>query len=426
MSLRKFKHDLIRGLGSCYIELENCNEIAKYKDIVVFGLTNSISFDQQVEGTRSHYLYGLAELYNDNEYFVLRITDRLNKRIYNTDLFIHLIEHLVPFAQNGSLNAKNELYRVYNVYLKKFNRNEEYYIKLDRLCSCLLQVDGIKFIKYHLGKINKLRKKPSEEDLGWFHNNAVSRYKEEVYSLFQTVYPSFPTSPIYLKTPEVVTHNLLLEMLEDEDWNNKLYFYSLKASKEEVEKTIDYMIDCEDINTLRKLLQVLGNRGGSLYKLESVLELRNKYGEEVNDLLYDYVREVRCDMIKKLGYTLLKDKSKRAVGLQMIANNYTKDDYGTLLINVKKVKVDYQESEDWFDLYYCIIELLDNNRKNLPEELLLHMYNESLSSFIREQVFAVMHKRRLLTPKLIEEALCDSDYDMNKKAYIYKKKYIQR
>ena len=98
-TVKQFKHDMVRGIGSCYIELDSSKNIDVYKEAVLFGLTNAISFEQQMEGTRSDYLYDLTLFFNDESYFVNGVIDRLKKKIYSDGLFIHLVEHLVVFAK---------------------------------------------------------------------------------------------------------------------------------------------------------------------------------------------------------------------------------------------------------------------------------------------------------------------------------------
>lgn len=75
MNVRQFKHDMIRGLGSCYLELQKCENIDRFKSTVLFGCLNDISFDHQIEGTRSHYIYRLMKFFNDDKYFENAIID---------------------------------------------------------------------------------------------------------------------------------------------------------------------------------------------------------------------------------------------------------------------------------------------------------------------------------------------------------------
>ena len=65
MTKRQFKHDLRRGLGSCYIELKKCDSPEKYRDDLMWGCEHAFAYDTQSEGTRSPYLFGLIKLLGD-------------------------------------------------------------------------------------------------------------------------------------------------------------------------------------------------------------------------------------------------------------------------------------------------------------------------------------------------------------------------
>lgn len=423
MSLRRFKHDMIRGLGSCYCNLQSEKDIDKYKEIIQYGFLNPISFDQQIEGTRSNYLYELMKFFSDDYFFLESIILKLHKKNINENLFIHLVEHLVPFSEDGYIEATEELYRQYDKLInkKKFTKSDGK--KLDRLCVCLVRIDGMRFIRNHISKIKKYTNKIKSADLSWLHYRIVRKYKQKGITLIKQVYSDFSTDPIYPTKPKDYKYISLIHSLGDKDHPRKMNLFSMKAEDSDKKKAIDYMIDNPNIEHKKSLLHILGIYEVLQYRVDDIINMIGKYDSEVNELIYYYCTELKDNKSRTLGYSLLENVYYRALGLQMIIQNYSDKDRDIIVRYTKKVKVDYKETEDWFNLFSKLIELLDNKKKNLPEELLLHIYNESLTSFKRELAFDIMKKRGMLTKKLLSEAIHDSDYDISKKAKRLFKKF---
>ena len=107
MNKNSFKKYMKQGLGKCFLTLTIDKNINKYKDIVLWGCLNNLSYDNQCEGTRSDYVYNLLKIYNDEEYFVNPIIEKFNKVSYiNDHLFSHLSELVRNFAMDGNEKAK--------------------------------------------------------------------------------------------------------------------------------------------------------------------------------------------------------------------------------------------------------------------------------------------------------------------------------
>lgn len=423
MSVRRFRHDMIRGIGSCYIELQNSSNIEQYKSTILYGLLNPISFDQQIEGTRSYYLYELVKNFKDDLYFLDNLISRLQRRIPNEDLFIHLIEHLVPFAQDGYIEAKDELYRQYRKHIAKPKFSETDGIKLDLLCVGLLRVNGLKFLRYHIKEMQDKTHKISSDDLGWFHYNIVQKYKEKGTELIRQVYPEYTNEVKYKKDRLEYNFENLLKYLDSNEWNRKLFFYSRMASSYDIERTIDYLLECQIESHIRRVLELLSIGLNNKYRLNNILDLIGQYDSEMDELIYKYCSNVEDPLTRELGYTLVNTKKYRALGLQMIVRNYQSEDKNFVKEYTKKVRVDYRETEDWFHLYARLLELFNSKKRNLPDELLFYIYHESLTSYYREWAFDIMKKKKLLSEEIVEEATFDSDYDISKKAKRYLKKF---
>ena len=423
MNTRQFKHDMIRGLGSCYLELSNNESIEQFKSNVMFGCLNPISYEHQMEGTRSHYIYRLLQFFNDDLFFEEAIIKKLNGRVSNDDLFIHLVERLSHFANDGSLLSKQSLYQQYDKLITKRHFTDIDAIKLDYLSVLLLGIDGIRFVKYHLKKVKKVSHKITTEDLGWLYYSISRKYKEKYTELIQEVYPSYPKEISYPFEQIDFSFDNLLKHIDDENWFIRFSAFSSRTDDIELVKAIDYVIDTNNIQYRKQLLQLFKRDSGTNYRISEIIEMIGKYGEDVDRLIYHYCRNVKDSRIKKLGLSLLDNKSSRSYGLQMIIHNYASNDSDLLIKYTKKVKVDYTDSEDWFYLFSSLLDFLDNKKKNLPTELLFYIYNESLTSYKREHAFDIMKKRGIIDIITLTEAQYDSDFDISNKAKrIIKKK----
>ena len=94
MTKKAFKEAMLRGLGRCVIAVRKDPE--KYRDIVLWACERNIAYDAQSEGTRSWYVYTMANAYADKTPFILAAKEALMKYRPNSgwDL-LHLSELLM-------------------------------------------------------------------------------------------------------------------------------------------------------------------------------------------------------------------------------------------------------------------------------------------------------------------------------------------
>jgi len=416
MTLKKFKHDMIKGLGTCIIELENSTEIEKYKPIVLFGCLNVLSYEIQIEGSRSEFIYDLTQYFNDDSYFENAIIEKLNKKLKNNILIISLIERLAQFAMSGSERSKNTLYAKYDKLIHKKNISRDDGIILDWLCVNLLDVSGYRFLKYHVEAMRKLTIVIDDSHLGWFYSKVQQRYKNNGAQLLKSIYPEYGNNSNLSTEQKDFSFMNILSHLMDENFYYKYGSFVYTADDLEIEKAIDFLIDDEDLDKKLRLFDLLD---GDIkdYRINDVIDMIGRYSPEIDKKIYDYCCSVKQSPVtKKLGYSLLDKPLLRSYGIQMIIRNYDSTDLETVVEYSKKVKIDYEDTEEWYSLFSMLIILMDSQNKNQPISLLHYIFYETLSSFHRELVFDIMKKRRLLTKQLIDIAYYDSDWDIVKKA----------
>jgi hypothetical protein len=416
MTLKEFKHDMIRGLGTCFIEMNNSTEIDKYKPIVLFGCLNVLSYDHQMDGTRSGYIYDLTQHFHDDQYFENAIIDKFNKNLRGTTRIITLIERLAQFALNGSERSKNTLYAKYDKLIHKKNISKFDGIILDYLCVNLLDTSGYRFYKYHVSMMKQLDKSIDDTKLGWFYFEVQQKYKNKGIELLKTIYPEYGNNTESTYEQKDNSFKVILNHLTDADFYLRGIAFAYRADESEIRKAIDFLIDDTDINKKQRLFSLFRNDIID-YRVDDLIGMIGKYSSEIDKQIYKYCSNlVKSPVTKKLGYSLLDKPILRSFGLQMIIRNYEAADLDTVVDYTKKVKVDYEDSEKWYNLFSRLLALMDSNSKNHPVSLLKYIFFETLSSYHREHAFDIMKKRRLLTKQFIEIAYYDSDWDIVKKA----------
>lgn len=416
MTIKKFKHDIIRGLGTCFIELNKTDDIEKYKSIVLYGCLNVLSFEVEFEGSRSHYMYDLTQYYNDDDFFVNAIINKINRKLRNKTLIITLIERLAVFATNGSLKAKQTLFERYNQIIRKHRSNEQEYIVLDFLCVNLVDVAGFRFLKYHIRTMQKLAHIIDKDELGWFYWKVQDIYKSKAKELLNQIYPDYDNTIDQPKEEKDYSFNGIVSHLNSDDFYMTYFMFMYRATKFEITQTIDFLIEEANVNQKLKLLKIL-NKNSLTYRIEDIIDLLGKYSTEIDYEIYEYCSHVtKSKAIKSLGYDLLEQPNYRAFGIQMIMRNYQHKDNDVVIKYVKKVKVDYSDSKSWFSMFSTVIDILDSTNKRHPKELLDYVFIETLSSFHREWVYDVLKKRHLLTKSFLEIAQYDSDLDISTQA----------
>ncbi len=422
MTLKQFKHDMIRGLGTCIIELENSNDISQYKSIVLFGCLNTISYEHQIEGTRSRYMYELIKYFNDDSYFENSIICKFKKNLKSVTLIVTLIERLAYFAGNGSDKAKQILYEKYEYLIHKNNITHDNGIVLDWLCVNLLQVYGYKFLKYHIETVKQMKKYIEEDHLGWFYYSAIQRYKEKAGSLLKSIHPHYDNKPEFTFEQNDFSFQNIFNHLMDENFFIRFNAFSFRADELEIKKAINFLIEDGNVIKKKRLLRLLSRKPID-HNIGKIIEMIGKYPDNLDKIILEYCSNIpNNNFVKRLGYSLLEERSTRSFGLQMIINSYKSSDKESVIYYTKKLKIDYDDIEYWYDTFSALLNLIYSKKKDVPIELLQYIFNETLNSYQREYVIDIMKRKKIQNMNILYIAKYDSDYDVVKKA----KKLIER
>ncbi|MDE6925493.1 MAG: hypothetical protein K2P59_09595 [Acetatifactor sp.] len=114
MTKKRFREAMMRGLGRCILELDQMEDVEKYREIVLWGCTHDLSYDTQCEGTRAWYMRELIRRFPDEKPFVDTVIRKLSQyRSKGGWEFSHYCELLSRFAWEGNRPAFSALWKKY-------------------------------------------------------------------------------------------------------------------------------------------------------------------------------------------------------------------------------------------------------------------------------------------------------------------------
>lgn len=178
MNRKDFKRYMQQGLGRCVLTLRKSDNIEKYRDIVLWGCLHNLSYDTQSEGTRAAYIYQLVSCFHDDAYFTAPTMDAFLRLPPHRDwTFAHFCDLLQLFAENGQIEAKNTLYKKYDILLasltgkRSFRRYDYERDNFERVCTSLISLDGADALLKIAEDMGTLFKRNPHYDgrvFGWF------------------------------------------------------------------------------------------------------------------------------------------------------------------------------------------------------------------------------------------------------------------
>ena len=184
MTKKEFKETMIRGHGRCVIAVQK--EPEKYRDIVLWACKRDFAYDAQSEGTRSWYVYTMANAYPDKETFISAAAEALRKYRPNDSWdLLHLSEVLMFFAQDGYKSAQQALEEKYQEILagmfKRKRRPNRIFRELSDLeqLGLVLVFDRKSFlcIAKDFGRLYREKSYMMDGDFTWFFESKGKKYR---------------------------------------------------------------------------------------------------------------------------------------------------------------------------------------------------------------------------------------------------------
>ncbi len=466
MTKKEFKRAMQCGLGRCIWELHKTDDLERYRDIILWGVTHKLSYDTQCEGTRAWYLYKMVSFFADVNPFIEAVISRGEKLLTKDDwLFMQCIEFLGFFAMDGNRKAYAALLtyyeRLYQILLRKRKRTTYGGMperdNFEQLCIIIVNVYDTKescmnaYLKAagDIGYLMSCNSLFRIEDFLWFQSeyenefgetnlyNLLKRHtqksegirqylfrlqekkKQEKYLTDKNKYPQ-SAKDIYMQiiSGKVVGKDIPIWIV---------FRLSRNDNKQELLKLSDYYEKEKNPVVRMNLLRLLANsRCAYVLDADTVIADSKSENEELKQYAFRALSYMKNEKIHEYALELLKDWNKcqnikdlyhdvayfeDIVG--MLANNYRKQDYALLVFIVKQIPVTYYGEINWHSVYYSVRDIFEEKGvKKPPKECLFYMYEHGLCSFCREYVLREMSRRRMLTEPILRECLYDANEDI--------------
>ena len=450
MTRKAFKYDMQRGLGSCVLELQNAQDMEKFRSLVLWGCSRDMAYDAQCEGCRSVYLYQLITQFPDTAPFL----DVLEKRLFQCRRsqgweFLQDCEILSRFALDGERRAWNTLRDCYREMLQLLYRKRKC-IKdgllhnYESLCVTLVTIRPGMYQRLvsDIGFLIKNNSLYSAADFAWFQAVSESRVgkkaahrilyhpdaREEVRAYGRSMEECrerWDRAEAGHRKSEPKTADEIYERLKEGEGAASPHLARRmmnQGRQQEVAKLAEYYRDEEEPALRFRLLRMLAGRAcAGVLDIERLIADSRSEQDEFAARAFDALSYIRDRRVREYAYELLRSEKHRAQAVSMLAANYEEEDREVFVHEVKQIPITYGDGA-WHGVFYDAMGLFSGPAKHKPRELLPYMYKNTLCSFCRAYVVREMGRRRMLTKNMLEEMR----YDCNEEIRGYAERKLRR
>ena len=403
MILNEFLWHAKRGHGECILEMQQGN-ISKYKKIVKKVFLNNYAFLYEEE-YRSAYTCELVRFYNDDKHFLNLLWNKIKKtklEYYYT--FDYLINNLFfILKRNVDCNYKNEIEHLLIKNLKRnfFTKNEN-----SSICSLISLVFDL--------KLNISIKKIVDQHYATNKNSNLDlSYIEYCYHISLS---SKDNNFLLLDHDKINNFDALLECISHNDtFNKQLPFIVNNISNKNFETLLDLLVD-KKIDTSSKtniLRLVFYSRKKDIKTINKILDAMNNFTQKKKNIVYDILVKLKS---KKVLSLLKQNNFDNSFIIRLQLNDYNNNKYEELHNRILKLKINYNNSSNWFEVENDLIKYC--NRKKIDERLLTdvkYFFKNGLSSYSRYKIAIILSKYHMLDTREIECLKFDANYKIRQK-----------
>lgn len=441
MQKKEFKRLMKCGHGRCVKILES-GRPEKYRDIVLYGCVNDLSFDMQCEGSRGIYMYNLVRTFNDDNYFIRPAAEKfMNMKSDGDDrLFQHLCDFLSCFAGNGNQTIFSVLMEKYKlVYKDLMNTRKSVkrsYIadNYSYLCIILMQISDSKTLFLISDDIGKyfIKNSKCENDLKsvkadfeWFYDCTKEKYgelnKSDLSESAEFFLDTMETKTEYSRIPiPYYSAEDIFEKAKDGKISRLDIMRFSRSDNEEKIKLAGILIAETNNDIKANILKVFTSRYNVFpFSAEILIEYAESDNENLKNTALDTLTYIKQECVHVFALNSLK-KEISFPAVLMLIKNYHESDKLFLLDFLNGLKIDYTEKSGWHTIIFSLLDAA--KEKILPDEFITFIYEKSLCSCCREYALNEMSKRNILTDKIIEECLFDCNNDIRQLVGLKNKK----
>ncbi|MGN0691900.1 MAG: hypothetical protein ACI4K7_06105, partial [Oscillospiraceae bacterium] len=413
--ITEFRRLMNCGHGRCFYLLDGNEEL--FRDTVLYGCLNDISFDMQCEGARGNFMYQLVQKYDDTEYFLNAAAEKFLSEEVNTDwhLINHLCDFIADFAYDGNKNAAeilekkySELYRLL-MTTRWSEKQKEYVESFEYISIVLMQLKGFERfcgIASDMGGYFIRRRRAEDDDLkwrfAWFFSCVRNMFGEDILKKlpsdsaemrrFIRVMSYDEDKGKRKKRPKVTAAEDILERVSEggKMFPIDVFSFGRHGSPVEKRRLAEMIVSETDIGKKAELLYMFNEKENPFpLEPEILIEYAESENERLKNAALDALCVIRADRVHEYALSLLK-KEYTEKAVEMLINNFRNSDLEQLMDILNSLDVSYEDT-DWHDIVLSILNEAENDR--MPDEALMYIYNNSLCSCCRGYAVDEMRRR---------------------------------
>lgn len=441
MNRDDFRQFMLCGHGRCFSATDE--ELENFKDIVLYGCLNDITYDLQCEGSRGLFMYNLALQYENYNYFLQPTIEKFLSPEVCDDW--HLINHLGDFIEcfandYGDVSAENAIEEKYN-QLYNLLMSLRWSVRANEVSQCyeyiiivVMQNSTIeRTIKIFedIGKFFIRRRRVPDDYLKWqfewFWHCTCEKYGEkylserlDVLSRDNTAIRRFRRviSHVEEERPNKRKSLSADEFIKKESIQRKDVIALRRAERSETIKVAEAVVSENDLNKKAELLKAFTVSSNTFpLSPEILIDYAGSDNENLRKSAVDAMTYIKADCLHDFALKKLKRYRKNfpIEFIIILINNYSPDDKNFLLEIISRFKIDRTNSYGWHNI---VLEIV-NNRKTLSDEFIYFVYEKSMCSCCRESAVYELIRRNLFTEEIKSECLWDCNGDIRKEAENY-------
>lgn len=425
MTKKEFKAAMLRGHGRCVIAVRQ--EPEKHRDIVLWACTKNIAYDTQCEGTRSWYVYTMANCYPDKETFINAVAKALKKYRPNGgwDL-LHLSEILMFFAMDGYESARAALEEKYQeilsgMFARKRRPNRVFHELSDlEQLGMVLTVDRTSFLRVakDFGRLYREKKYMYDGDFAWFFSSKGGQYRKAMESAARK--DENIACFIKREQADIDAREQLWQQRKEKPEENLTgvrlsHWLAKKADLETVERYAHAYREQREPEARAKALKAFircpypGNPS-------PILEDTHSADEKLRITAWQALENLRHPAVRSFAHDNAAKGDRTFENFALLVTNYIPEDAMLLQSLLREVIL----QKDLDDIHAAGLDIYRAFYKGSgiphPKHLLPLLYEHTPCSCCRESALAYMSRHRMVAKEIWEECLYDSNEDIRRKA----------
>lgn len=341
----EFKRLMHCGHGRCYFMLSENKEL--YKELLLYGCTHDISYDIQCEGSRAAFIYELVNEYDDKDIFIEKAAERIMSCELETE------------------------------------ETDSFY----HLCDLMVCFKAEDILKQKYAQMYKS-----------LMNTRVSRRHNDRLNAFDYLTEKL-VSMCDIKAFENIAADLGAYFIRrrradiaDLNWSfQRIFDTAVKKYGADITQKIN--VRSKELSRFSRVMS---------YK-EEAKPYRTGFSYTADD------EKISLEQYKKAKEQLLQYKEYDSDTAEIFIKGYSTDDESLLRDILENLRIESRDMpyNNWHDIVLALIEKAEEG--SLPDDVLFFIYENSLCSCCRSDAVKIMSERNILTEKIINECMHDSN-----------------